>query len=71
MAVLLLLDHAARLTELGKISITRAIKSSWLSARRKQGRKFVDLDYRCHQCGAEVLRAVPRGRANPTAWRRA
>jgi hypothetical protein len=35
MAVLLL-DHAARLTELGKISITRAIKSSWLSARRKQ-----------------------------------
>jgi len=26
------------------------------------GRKFVDLDYRCDQCGAEVLRAVPRGR---------
>jgi hypothetical protein len=35
------------------------------------GRKFVDLDYRCDECGAEVLRAVPRGRANPTAWRRA
>jgi hypothetical protein len=35
MAVLLL-DHAARLTELGKITITRAIKSSWLSARRKE-----------------------------------
>jgi hypothetical protein len=26
------------------------------------GRKFVDLDYRCDQCGAEVLRAVPRVR---------
>jgi uncharacterized protein with PIN domain len=24
------------------------------------GHKFVDLDYRCDQCGAEVLRAVPR-----------
>jgi hypothetical protein len=30
------LDHAARLTELGKITIARAIKSSWLSARRKE-----------------------------------
>jgi hypothetical protein len=26
------------------------------------GRKFVDVDYRCDQCGAEVLRAVPSGR---------
>jgi DNA-directed RNA polymerase subunit RPC12/RpoP len=26
------------------------------------GRKFVDVDYRCDECGAEVLRAVPRGR---------
>ena len=23
-------------------------------------RKFVDVDYRCDECGAEVLRAVPR-----------
>jgi DNA-directed RNA polymerase subunit RPC12/RpoP len=23
------------------------------------GRKFVDVDYRCDECGAEVLRAVP------------
>jgi len=23
------------------------------------GRKFVDVDYRCEECGAEVLRAVP------------
>jgi hypothetical protein len=29
------LDQAARLTELGKIKITRAIKCSWLSASRK------------------------------------
>jgi hypothetical protein len=35
MAVLSL-DQAARLTELGKITITRAIKCSWLSARRKE-----------------------------------
>jgi hypothetical protein len=34
MAVLTL-DQAARLTELGKITITRAIKCSWLSASRK------------------------------------
>ena len=34
MAVLSL-DQAARLTELGKITITRAIKCSWLSASRK------------------------------------
>jgi hypothetical protein len=26
------------------------------------GRKFVDVDYRCDECGAEVLRAVPSGR---------
>jgi hypothetical protein len=26
------------------------------------GRKFLDVDYRCDECGAEVLRAVPRGR---------
>jgi DNA-directed RNA polymerase subunit RPC12/RpoP len=26
------------------------------------GRKFVDVDYRCDQCGAEVLRAVPSRR---------
>jgi hypothetical protein len=26
------------------------------------GRKFVDVDYRCDECGAEVLRAVPLGR---------
>jgi hypothetical protein len=26
------------------------------------GRKFVDVDYRCEECGAEVLRAVPRER---------
>ena len=25
------------------------------------GRKFVDVDYRCDECGAEVLRAVPLG----------
>ena len=30
------LDQAARLTELGKLSVARAIKCSWLSARRKQ-----------------------------------
>jgi hypothetical protein len=30
------LDQAARLTELGKIKITRAIKGSWLSASRKK-----------------------------------
>jgi multidrug efflux pump subunit AcrA (membrane-fusion protein) len=30
------LGHAARLTGLGKITITRAIKSSWHSASRKQ-----------------------------------
>ena len=35
MAVLSL-DQAARLTELGKITITRAIKCSWLPARRKE-----------------------------------
>jgi hypothetical protein len=34
MAVLSL-DQAARLTKLGKITITRAIKCSWLSASRK------------------------------------
>jgi hypothetical protein len=26
------------------------------------GREFVDVDYRCEECGAEVLRAVPCGR---------
>jgi hypothetical protein len=26
------------------------------------GRKFVDVDYRCDECGAEVLRAVPMAR---------
>ena len=26
------------------------------------GRKFVDVDYRCDECGAEVLRALPMGR---------
>jgi alpha-ketoglutarate-dependent taurine dioxygenase len=26
------------------------------------GRKLVDVDYRCDECGAEVLRAVPRER---------
>ena len=31
------LDQAARLTELGKTTITRAINCSWLSARRKKG----------------------------------
>jgi hypothetical protein len=36
MAVLSL-DQAVRLTELGKITITRAIKCSWLSASRKAG----------------------------------
>src|SRR5262245_22325698 len=35
MAVLSL-DQAARLTELGKITITRAINCRWLSARRKK-----------------------------------
>ena len=35
MAVLAL-DQAARLTELGKITITRAINCSWLSTRRKK-----------------------------------
>jgi hypothetical protein len=25
-------------------------------------REFFDVDYRCEECGAEVLRAVPRGR---------
>jgi hypothetical protein len=35
MAVLSL-DQAARLTELGKITITRAIKCSWFPARRKE-----------------------------------
>jgi hypothetical protein len=30
------LDQAARLTELGKLTVTRAIKCSWLSARRKK-----------------------------------
>jgi hypothetical protein len=30
------LDQAARLTELSKTTITRAIKCSWLSARRKK-----------------------------------
>ena len=30
------LDQAARLTELGKITITRAINCRWLSARRKK-----------------------------------
>ena len=29
---------------------------------RFPGRKFVDVDYRCDQCGAEVLRTVLRGR---------
>jgi tRNA(Ile2) C34 agmatinyltransferase TiaS len=24
------------------------------------GRKFDDVDYRCDECGAELLRAVPR-----------
>jgi hypothetical protein len=32
----LALDQAARLTELGKLTITRAIKSCWHSASRKQ-----------------------------------
>lgn len=26
------------------------------------GREFNDVDYRCEDCGANVLRAVPRGR---------
>jgi hypothetical protein len=26
------------------------------------GRKFIDVDYRCDECGAEVLRAMPRER---------
>jgi hypothetical protein len=26
------------------------------------GRKFIDVDYRCDECGAEVLRAVLRER---------
>jgi RNase P subunit RPR2 len=27
-----------------------------------RGRKFDDVDYRCDECGTEVLRAVPRWR---------
>jgi hypothetical protein len=30
------LDQAARLTELGKLTVIRAIKCSWLSATRKK-----------------------------------
>ncbi len=26
------------------------------------GRKYDDVDYRCEECGAEILRAVQRGR---------
>jgi hypothetical protein len=37
------LDQAARLTELGKVTVTRAIKCSWLSAgRKKDGSYEVD-----------------------------
>jgi hypothetical protein len=39
MAVLSL-DQAARLTELGKITITRAINCRWVSARRKKDRRL-------------------------------
>ena len=31
------------------------------AATSSLGRKFDDEDYRCEECGAEVLRAVPRG----------
>jgi hypothetical protein len=31
------------------------------TARQQAVRKFDDEDYRCEECGAEVLRAVPRG----------
>jgi hypothetical protein len=34
------LEQAARLTELGKTTITRAIKCSWLSARRKENGSY-------------------------------
>src|SRR5262245_37657510 len=38
------LDQAVRLTELGKITITRAIKCSWLSASRKAGGVAYEID---------------------------
>jgi len=43
MAVLSL-GQAVRLTELGKITITRAIKCSWLSASRKAGGVAYEID---------------------------
>jgi hypothetical protein len=69
MAVLLL-DHAVRLTELGKTTITRAIKSSWLSARRKEDGSY-EIDPVEREPSARRLQALIPWRAARLANERA
>jgi hypothetical protein len=57
------LHEAARLTELGKTTITRAIKCSWLSARRKK-----DGIYEVDPSRSSVAETIAR--ADALAWPR-
>jgi hypothetical protein len=54
------LDQAARLTELGKTTITRAIKCSWLSARRKKDGSY-EIDPGEAETSARRLNALTPG----------
>ena len=56
------LDQAARLTELGKTTITRAIKCSWLSARRKKDGSY-EIDPGEAETSARRLNALTPWRA--------
>src|SRR5262245_66380780 len=69
MAVLSL-DQAARLTELGKITITRAIKCSWLPARRKEDGSY-EIDPGEPEPSARRLNALIPWRAARLAHQRA
>jgi hypothetical protein len=62
MAVLSL-DQAARLTELGKITIDRAIRCSWLSARHREDGSY-EIDAREPEPSASRLQALIPWRAS-------
>ena len=64
------LDQAARLTELGKITITRAIKCSWLPARRKEDGSY-EIDPGEPEPSARRLNALIPWRATRLAHQRA
>jgi uncharacterized protein YceH (UPF0502 family) len=65
MAVLSL-DQAARLTELGKITINRAIRCSWLSTRRREDGSY-EVDAREPDSPASRLQALIPWRASRSA----